>query len=91
MYTPSQRVPSLLTFDSTRPDGVPRRLLDVSLLTSLGWRARVDLRVGIEQTYRWYLDQKACGSEGIRGGGTSARPASTGSQPGCTSSARLRK
>ena len=48
-----------LTFDSSRPDGVPRRLLDVTLLTRLGWQARAPLREGIEQTYRWYLEHEA--------------------------------
>src|SRR5262245_3680999 len=42
------------TFDRSRPDGTPRKLLDVSRLESLGWRARIGLREGIEQTYRWY-------------------------------------
>jgi hypothetical protein len=42
--------------DPSRPDGTPRKLLDVSRLASMGWRARVGLREGIEATYRWYLD-----------------------------------
>jgi GDP-L-fucose synthase len=45
-----------LEFDTSKPDGTPRKLLDVSKLTALGWRARIDLRDGIEQTYRWYVD-----------------------------------
>jgi GDP-L-fucose synthase len=44
-----------IRFDPARPDGTPRKLLDVSRLDSLGWRARIPLREGIEQTYRWYL------------------------------------
>lgn len=45
--------------DTSKPDGTPRKLLDVDRLTSLGWRARISLRDGIEQTYRWYLAQQA--------------------------------
>ena len=48
-----------LTFDSSRPDGVPQKLLDVSRLTRFGWRARTPLRTGIERTYRWYLEHEA--------------------------------
>jgi GDP-L-fucose synthase len=44
-----------LEFDSSKPDGTLRKLLDVSLLASKGWRARVDLPSGIEKTYRSYL------------------------------------
>ena len=42
--------------DTSKPDGTPRKLLDVSRLHALGWQARIPLREGIEQTYRWYLD-----------------------------------
>jgi GDP-L-fucose synthase len=42
-------------FDRSKPDGTPRKLLDVSRLTELGWRARIGLRDGIASTYRWYL------------------------------------
>jgi len=44
-----------LTFDTTRPDGTPRKLLDVSRLTALGWRARTDLRAGLAEAYRDFL------------------------------------
>lgn len=40
-----------LVFDQTKPDGTPRKLLDVSLLTNLGWKASVDLHAGIERSY----------------------------------------
>jgi nucleoside-diphosphate-sugar epimerase len=49
--------------DPSKPDGTPRKLLDVSRITFMGWRARIGLREGIESTYRWYLDN----SEAIRG------------------------
>ncbi|HSF43962.1 MAG TPA: GDP-L-fucose synthase [Thermoanaerobaculia bacterium] len=45
-----------LTFDTEKPDGMPRKLLDVSRLHGLGWRHRIDLREGIEQTYRWFVE-----------------------------------
>jgi GDP-L-fucose synthase len=41
--------------DTTKPDGTPRKLLDVSRLHGLGWQARIGLREGIEETYRWFL------------------------------------
>ena len=42
-------------FDSSKPDGTPRRLLDVSRLTALGWSARTSLSEGLGKTYEWYL------------------------------------
>jgi GDP-L-fucose synthase len=45
-----------LTFDRSKPDGTPRKVLDVSKLSLLGWSPRVSLEAGIERTYRWYLD-----------------------------------
>ena len=44
-----------IVFDSTRPDGAPRKLLDVSRLTRLGWTARTDLRAGLAAAYRDFL------------------------------------
>ena len=44
-----------LTFDASKPDGTPRKLLDVSHLHALGWRHRIELREGIEATYAWFL------------------------------------
>jgi GDP-L-fucose synthase len=45
-----------LIFDSTKLDGTPRKLLDVSRLTDLGWRPRIPLKSGIEQTYAWFKE-----------------------------------
>jgi GDP-L-fucose synthase len=42
------------TFDPSKPDGTPRKLLNVSKLTALGWCPRIDLKAGIHQTYQWY-------------------------------------
>lgn len=44
-----------LEFDANKADGVPRKLLDVSKMTALGWRPRIALRSGIEQVYAWYI------------------------------------
>jgi GDP-L-fucose synthase len=45
-----------LVFDSSKPDGTPRKLLDVSRLKTLGWQARMPLREGIARTYEWFRD-----------------------------------
>jgi GDP-L-fucose synthase len=47
-----------LTFDTTKPDGMPRKLLDVSRLHALGWRHRIGLREGIASTYEWFLENQ---------------------------------
>jgi GDP-L-fucose synthase len=43
-----------LVFDSTKPDGTPQKLLDTSRLSALGWRPKITLQAGIEQTYEWF-------------------------------------
>jgi GDP-L-fucose synthase len=43
-------------FDSSKPDGTPRKLLDIDLLRSLGWEPRIGLQGGLAQTYRWYCE-----------------------------------
>lgn len=48
-----------LVFDTTKPDGMPRKLLDVSRLHGLGWRHRINLREGIAETYRWFVENHA--------------------------------
>jgi GDP-L-fucose synthase len=45
-----------LAFDASKPDGTPRKLLDVSRLTALGWRARIALEEGVASTYQWFLE-----------------------------------
>ena len=47
-----------LEFDDTKPDGTPRKLLDVSKLTKQGWQAKIPLREGIESTYEWFLKNR---------------------------------
>jgi GDP-L-fucose synthase len=48
-----------LVFDRTKPDGTPRKLLDVRKLHELGWRHRIELRNGIETTYEWFTEIEA--------------------------------
>jgi GDP-L-fucose synthase len=48
-----------LAFDAAKPDGAPRKLLNVDRIHSLGWRHRLDLREGIASTYRWFLENRA--------------------------------
>ena len=51
-----------LEFDPTKPDGTPRKLLDVSKIHDLGWHAEIELRQGLEQTYAWYREQLRIGT-----------------------------
>tara|TARA_Y100001970_G_C14253841_1_gene873683 strand:- start:6312 stop:7304 length:993 start_codon:yes stop_codon:yes gene_type:complete len=46
-----------LVFDKTKPDGAPRKLIDVSRLTNMGWSYSVDLLEGLQKTYNWYLEE----------------------------------
>jgi GDP-L-fucose synthase len=48
-----------IIFDSSRPDGPPRKLLDVSKLNALGWKASIDLISGLEQTYAWFCHNES--------------------------------
>ena len=48
-----------LTFDTSKPDGAPRKLLDTSKLSNLGWQAKTSLDDGLSQAYRWFLENKA--------------------------------
>ena len=48
-----------LVFDTSKPDGTPRKLLDVSKLAAIGWRATTELEAGIRSTYEWFLAQTA--------------------------------
>ena len=48
-----------LRFDPTRPDGTPRKVLDVSRLKALGWHPKITLREGLQQVYRWYCEEYA--------------------------------
>ncbi len=48
-----------VVYDTSKPDGTPRKLVDVSKLTGLGWSATTDLHAGVEQTYQWFLENQA--------------------------------
>ena len=50
---------AMLTWDASKPDGMPRKLLDVGKLHALGWRHRIGLRDGIASTYEWFLANRA--------------------------------
>jgi GDP-L-fucose synthase len=52
-----------LRFDTSKPDGTPRKVLDVTKLTDLGWSPSIDLEAGIRTTYQWFLDQQASDTE----------------------------
>lgn len=45
-----------IAFDASKPDGTPRKLMDVSRLSALGWNASITLEQGLQQTYAWYLE-----------------------------------
>jgi len=45
-----------ITFDMTKPDGMPKKLLDISMLKSLGWSPRISLKLGIKRTYAWCME-----------------------------------
>ncbi len=47
-----------ITFDTTKPDGTPRKLLDVSKLNALGWQAKIDLQQGLASSYQWFLEHQ---------------------------------
>ena len=48
-----------IVYDSDKPDGTPRKLLELSRLTELGWRAKTSLKSGIEKTYEWFLQNQS--------------------------------
>jgi GDP-L-fucose synthase len=47
-----------IIWDTSKPDGTPRKLMDVSKITIAGWKAKISLEEGISQTYTWYLDNQ---------------------------------
>ena len=51
-----------IVFDTTKPDGTPRKLLDSSRLAALGWKPQISLEDGIASTYQWYLRHKTAGA-----------------------------
>jgi len=47
-----------IRYDTSKPDGAPRKLLDVGRLERLGWKAQIELKEGLSKTYRWFLENK---------------------------------
>jgi GDP-L-fucose synthase len=47
------------TFDRSKPDGMPRKVMDVSRLCGLGWSAPTDFKDGMKEAYQWYIDNVA--------------------------------
>lgn len=47
-----------LTFDTSKPDGTPRKLMDTSRLNNLGWKHAISLEAGLKSTYQWFLDNE---------------------------------
>ncbi len=75
-----------LVFDASKPDGTPRKLLDVGRLHALGWRHHIGLREGIQSSYQWFLENRAPdvrAAPGGRGHGwpTPTRSCSTSTTP----------
>jgi len=52
-----------IKWDSSKPDGTPRKLMDVSKMTEAGWQAKIELEEGIRRTYEWFLEQEAVSRE----------------------------
>ena len=48
-----------ISFDASKPDGAPRKLMNVGRLTSLGWRYSIELEAGLKNSYEWFLDHQA--------------------------------
>jgi len=63
-----------LLFDTSKPDGTPRKLLSVDRIEALGWTATVPLEQGIRSTYAWYLAQLEAGGDRVRGVGAAVGP-----------------
>ena len=60
-----------LQFDTSKPDGTPRKVLDVTRLEATGWKPKIDLDTGVRETYQWFLDQQAANID-MRGIDTAA-------------------
>jgi GDP-L-fucose synthase len=71
-----------LQFDTTKPDGMPRKLLDVSRLHALGWRHTIPLQEGIRSTYQWFLEHR----DALRSSGSAGSLGSAGSRGAAGSS-----
>lgn len=66
-----------IQFDASKPDGTPRKLMDSSRLTALGWTPKRTLREGLASTYAWYLSQLQSAADQIRGTSSEAHSSSS--------------
>jgi len=48
---------SEIVFDTSKPDGTPRKLMDVTRINALGWKYKTSLEEGIEKAYKWFLEK----------------------------------
>ena len=48
-----------ITTDPSKPDGTPRKLMDVSRLRDMGWEASIPLETGVQETYAWFIEQES--------------------------------
>ena len=48
-----------IQWDSAKPDGAPRKLMDVSKINALGWQAKINLEKGLIDTYHWFIDNQS--------------------------------
>ena len=55
-----------LQFDTSKPDGTPRKVLNVGRLEATGWKPTIDLDTGLRDTYKWFLDQQTANVD-VRG------------------------
>jgi GDP-L-fucose synthase len=46
----------MISWDASKPNGTPRKILDSSRIISLGWKPKIDLQDGINQTYKWFIE-----------------------------------
>jgi GDP-L-fucose synthase len=66
--------PARVVFDSSKPDGTPRKLLDVSRVHALGWRHRIELRQGLVATYEWFVTHEHERRDADRGSAYASNP-----------------
>ena len=58
-----------IVFDTSKPDGTPRKILDVSKILGLGWKPIISLEEGIQSTYQWFLNAQGAGARGLASAG----------------------
>ncbi|MFN2309181.1 MAG: GDP-L-fucose synthase family protein [Gammaproteobacteria bacterium] len=61
--------PGEIVFDASKPDGTPRKLVDIGRITALGWRPQIGLAAGVRDAYQWFLAHSEAGAAPVRGMG----------------------